>query len=205
VTDLYVRYIAADQRGYIRPEIQAALDAMTPLFEVTLSGIPYAQVYDIRELPIPEYLYHGITPTSVWNGSVHLVVANIPGRTQPLKAGTRHEWTVFLRDLPDSTGAPERLGLRLQLLDLEGNQILRSDGPLLRQESKHGLWVERRTVTIPWGTPAGTYRVVGSIYDLETGIPVSGLDYQYGIEVGPTVQLGCLGVGTGVRVRGTGC
>jgi len=55
-SDYYVLYINEKQRQKIPPELADYLNTLQPVHVIRLHGVDYVYIYDIRDLPLPEFL-----------------------------------------------------------------------------------------------------------------------------------------------------
>ncbi|MER3403841.1 MAG: hypothetical protein C4289_00575 [Chloroflexota bacterium] len=58
-TDYFVTYVTMWQRDTVSPALQHYLDQQRPVLTVTIDGLVYARVYDLRRIPVPEWYFHG--------------------------------------------------------------------------------------------------------------------------------------------------
>jgi 4-amino-4-deoxy-L-arabinose transferase-like glycosyltransferase len=61
-TDYLVIYINQWQRNRLSPELLDYLAKLTPVYRVQLQGLEYVRVYDLRQVPPPEYLLRAHRP-----------------------------------------------------------------------------------------------------------------------------------------------
>lgn len=55
-SDYYVLYINEKQRGKIPPELITYLDTLEPAKVIHINGLDYVYIYDIRDVPAPDYI-----------------------------------------------------------------------------------------------------------------------------------------------------
>jgi hypothetical protein len=57
-TEYFVTYITSWQRNTLAPALQRYLNQHEPVLTVTIEGLPYARVYDLRRIPLPAWYFH---------------------------------------------------------------------------------------------------------------------------------------------------
>jgi hypothetical protein len=189
-SDFYLLYITPLHRRGV-PEIYLAeLEQKEPVLTVTLNGLDYAWLYDIRDDPVP--FYQEVAPSGMidWIGAGRMVAA---GRTSEIgdTLGSVITETLYFDSLDSGVIDGDReLRLEIVLRDPEGIVIDRDDGPFaLETPGRHGLWKIERTVTIPHDADPGAYRVRMRLYDGSTGESLTGFNYQLGVLLGDTVGI----------------
>jgi hypothetical protein len=150
--DYFVRYVTADQRGYVTPEAQAFLDSLTPIVRVRLNEIEYAALYDLRGVAFPADL-SASQPTAVVPG-VQLVLVDAP--TEPIGPGAAATIRLYL------TGEPANgsdFSIDYILRDAEGNVVLRLDKTVRPPATDRAVWKARLQISMPPDLPEGRYEV----------------------------------------------
>jgi 4-amino-4-deoxy-L-arabinose transferase-like glycosyltransferase len=169
-SDYYVLYITAGQQGKIPPEILTSLDAMTPVQVVTLDGLDYARVYDLRTAPIPDYFVRNSPTMSDWGGAVRLVAAR-SSRTRPAP-GDNLTVTVYFQAIGP---APNPLIARLHLRDAAGTVLLSADRAIDEPTPSRTAWPITFAFEIPAGATPGPYDLVVQVVDrtTDTALPAT--------------------------------
>jgi hypothetical protein len=169
-TDLYVWYITSAQRGWLAPELEEYFTALPAGKTVTIDGLTYARVYDLRSAPLPDYFRTEAAGMTDWDGTVRIVAMRPPYRVAA--PGENVIATLFLQDLI-STGRP--LGLRFSILDATGHEIARRDVDLATYRKARTIWPIKLAVPVPGGVSSGTYNLAVTLYDLTSGslLPVT--------------------------------
>jgi hypothetical protein len=174
-TDLYVWYITPTQRGWLAPELEAYFAALPAGKTVTIEGLTYARVYDLRTAPLPDYFRTEAAGMTDWDGTIRIVAMRPPyGAVAP---GENAIATLFLQDLSLTDRA---IGVRLSLLDENGNEIARRDADLGKYRRSRTIWPVKLAVAVPQGVSAGTYNLAVTLYDLTTGAALSATDSATG-------------------------
>jgi hypothetical protein len=166
-SDYYVLYITARQQGKIPPEILAELDKLTPVQIVTLDGLEYARVYDLRTVPIPDYFVHNSTTMTDWGGTVR-VVAVKSSRTKPAP-GDKLTVTLYVQPIGPRTNP---LTATLELRDAAGTVVLRAERAIDEPTPYRTAWPIAFDLTIPADAAPGRYEFVVRVMDRTTGSPL---------------------------------
>jgi hypothetical protein len=138
---------------------------LTPEHVVTLHGIEYARIYNLRGAPPPAYFVD-------WAGAIRLVDQETP--EAPVQPGAPFVVRLHLYSI-----APldRNLSILVRLVDPDGREVARSEGwPF---GSPTSTWqpgtryVDGHEFTLPADTPPGYYRVEVSFTDPQTLGPVT--------------------------------
>jgi len=181
-SDYYVLYITPLTRNGVWPPFLDYLGGKTPELTVTLNGLDYAKVYEIRDDPMPAYIEQGGSGMVNWTG-LGRMVANGRVANPGAEGGMVLEQIIYFDDL-DAMGAAaiqEQFGVRLSMVGLDGSTIAQSEQPLALQEPvRHGLYWVTQSIGIPEDAPPGRYLIEMEIYDLQTGSLVPGFSFRFG-------------------------
>lgn len=172
-SDYTVFYLNQVQRNIPAPNVVDYFRRRQPEYTARLAGIEYAWVYHgpiagSRPDPTPQYPLAGD-----FGGEVHLLGYDL---SQPQLSGQPLVVTLYWRVL--ATPPAERF-VYVRLVDVQGRIWAKSDSPPVM-----GLWPiskwqptmlieDAQEVSIPPGTPPGTYRLEVGWYDPATGQPLS--------------------------------
>lgn len=153
--DYFVRYITADQRDYVTPEVQAYLDGLTPVVWVRLDGIDYAALYDLRGEELPaDFVATRTTPIAP---GVRLLLAETP--IDPVLPGTAARVRLYCTGTPAAGGAvPVRLALRAA----DGTAVATAEDTLPDEPGARTVWRVRIDLAVPADLPAGTYTLTAA-------------------------------------------
>lgn len=186
-SDYYLLYVTPLTRNGIWPDLLRMVESRTPDFTVTLNGLDYARLYDIRDDPIPAYLEHGATGMVDFPGRGRLVAAGRNAEDSIVRGATFRE-TLYFDQLDPGVG--ESTGIRLRVVDAESDVIWQSEGPLrLEPPVRHGLWSVDQPIGVPASLQPGTHRVELQLYDLVTGKPLPGFSNLLGEPMGQWVLI----------------
>ena len=181
-SDYYLLYITPLTRNGIWPDLLQAIQQKTPVLTVTLNGLDYARLYDIRDDPIPAYLEHGATGMVDITGAGRLVAAGRNAEDSIVRGATVRETLSFDRLDP---AIADTVGIRMRVVDAQDEVIWQSDGPLeLKPPVRHELWTVEQPIQIPADLLPGTHRVEMQLYDLATGKPLPAFSNLLGERMG---------------------
>lgn len=182
-SDYYLLSITPLSRNGVWPDLLELIEQKTPVLTVTLNGLDYAWLYDIRDDPIPAYLENGETGMVDIVGAGRLVASGRNQEDSIVRGATVREVLYFDQLDPGMTG---NVGIRMRVLDPEGTVVFASDGPLVLSEPiRHGLWWTEQPIQIPADTLPGTHRVEMQLYDLATGELLPGFSNNLGERMAP--------------------
>jgi hypothetical protein len=165
MSDYYVLYITARQQGKIPPEILAVLDGMTPVKIVTLDGLDYARVYDLRTAPIPDFFVRNSTTMTDWGDAVRLVAAK-SSRTRPAP-GDKLTVTLYFQAIGPQTNP---LVARVDLRDPTGKVVVSADRAIDEPTPYRTVWPIQFAFSVPAGAPPGDYDLVAHVVDHGTNL-----------------------------------
>lgn len=177
-SDFYLLSVTPLTRNGIWPDLLAEMSSRTPVLTVTIAGLEYARLYDIRDDPIPAYLETGDTGMVDLPGVGRLVAAGRHRDDGIVRGATIREVLSFDRLTEVGTG---EIGIRLRLVGPDGAVVAESDTPLqLTPPVRHDLWTADVPIEIPAQIAPGGYRVQFQLYDIATGAAVPALSHRLG-------------------------
>ena len=135
-------------------------EGLTPAHVVTIGGLDYAHIYDLRNAPLPEFV-------TDWGDAIRLVSYQLPAA--PISAGETFRAIFYLANL-----APldRNLNVLVRVVGADGSEIARSEG--WPWGAPTSAWPQGEVrpdghdLTIPTDTPPGYYRVELGFYDPAT-------------------------------------
>jgi hypothetical protein len=138
----------------------AYFQQMTPETTITLDGIDYVHLYDLRNSPLPDYV-------AEWDGVIRMVSFQLPA-AMILPGETVRAVFYLVNQAPIATN----LTVVVRLVGQDQVEIARAEGwPWGAATStwKVGeLWPDGHDLTIPADTPPGYYRVEVGFFDPES-------------------------------------
>ncbi|MCC9074532.1 glycosyltransferase family 39 protein [Litorilinea aerophila] len=149
------------QRELPSRRMMAYFNTLTPVKTISLNGIEYVRIYDMRQAPAADY-------TVEWGNAIRLVYYDtFSGAMYP---GMRFDMTMYLVKV-----APldKNLNILVRLVNADGHELMRVDGwPEGMATAKWPIGEVLRSndykVDIPPDTPPGLYRIEVSFYDPAT-------------------------------------
>ncbi len=157
--DYAVLYAHQWQRGVPTEQMLDYFATLTPVHTVTLHGLDYAWVYDLRAAPPPAYF-------TDWAGAIRLVETQIA--PQSARAG---EQVVVRFRLYTLANLDRNLNVVARLVDAEGNEVGRSEGwPFGSPTSTWQpgeIYVDGHVFDLPADLAPGYLRVELGFYDAE--------------------------------------
>lgn len=191
-SDFYLLYITPLHRRGVPQEYLRELEGKEPVLTITLNGLEYGRLYDIRDDPVP--LYQELSPSGMieWIGAGRMVAAGRTSSEIGATLGNIITETLYFDDLDPGVVTEEgsRIGLTISLIAPDGSVIDESDGPLdLIPPVRHGLWQVERRVTIPHDASPGAYQIVMRLYDRETGEALTGFSHYLGARMADSVRI----------------
>ena len=181
-SDYYLLYVTPLTRNGVWPDLLKLIQQKTPVLTVTLNGLDYARLYDIRDDPIPAYLENGDTGMIDITGAARLVASGRNKEDSIVRGATIRETLYFDRLDPELDGS---VGIRMRVVDAQGDVVWHSEGPLqLQPPIRHGLWWVDQPIQIPPATLPGSHRVEMQLYDLATGTPLPAFSNGLGERMG---------------------
>ena len=181
-SDYYLLYITPLSRNGVWPDLLELIAQKTPVLTITLNGLEYLLLYDIRDDTIPPYLEQGDTGIVDIIGAGRLIASGRNQEDSIVRGATVRELLYFDRLDPAMVG---KVGIRMQVVDANGTIVFASDGPLtLSDPIRHELWWTEQPIQIPTDTLPGTHRVEMQLYDLETGEPLPAFSNRLGERMG---------------------
>jgi hypothetical protein len=181
-SDYYLLYVTPLTRNGVWPDLLKLIQQKTPVLTVTLNGLDYARLYDIRDDPIPAYLETGDTGMIDIIGAARLVASGRNKEDSIVRSATIRETLYFDRLDPELDSS---VGIRMRVVDAQGDIVWHSEGPLtLQPPIRHGLWWVDQPIQIPPDTLPGSHRVEMQLYDLATGDPLPAFSNRLGERMG---------------------
>jgi hypothetical protein len=181
-SDYYLLYVTPLTRNGVWPDLLKLIQQKTPVLTVTLNGLDYARLYDIRDDPIPAYLETGDTGMIDIIGAARLVASGRNKEDSIVRGATIRETLYFDRLDPELDSS---VGIRMRVVDAQGDIVWHSEGPLtLQPPIRHGLWWVDQPIQIPPDTLPGSHRVEMQLYDLATGDPLPAFSNRLGERMG---------------------
>jgi hypothetical protein len=154
---------------------------------ITLNGLVYSELYDIRDDPIPAYLEYGPTGMVDIPGAGRLVAAGRNAEDSIVRGSTMRETLYWDRLDPGLDGTT---GIRMQVVDSSWQVVWQDDGPLrLEPPVRHHLWWVDQPIQIPAAIPPGTYHVQMQLYDLTSGITLPAFSNYLGERLGDWITV----------------
>jgi hypothetical protein len=190
-TDLYVLYLTPLTRNGVWPEFLDYLDDLEPARTVSIGGLDYARVYDLRDEPVPPYLEDAGAGMVDWLGIGRMVTAGRIGTIGAEQGRTVVQIVYFDRLATDDLAAiAERYEARLILRDPGGETVSVTSYPLvLEAPERHGLFAFEAALDIPNDLPRGAYRIALQIVERESGAVVPAFSYRYGDRMGESMDI----------------
>ncbi len=177
-SDYYLLSITPLTRNGVWPDLLKLIQQKIPVLTVTLNGLDYAQLYDIRDDPIPAYLENGDTGMIDFTGAGRLVAAGRNQEDSVVRGATIRETLYFDRLDP---AIQNSVGIRMRVVDAQGDVVWQSEEPLILQPPvRHGLWWVDQPIHIPANILPGSHRVEMQLYDLATGNPLPAFSNRLG-------------------------
>lgn len=180
-SDYYLLSVTPLTRNGIWPDLLRMIEQKTPVLTVTLNGLDYASLYDIRDDLIPAYLENGATGMVDFPGVGRLVASGRNIEDSVVRGGTIREVLSWDR-LAVNT---DTVGMRMQVIDSAGSVLWQTETPLhFAPPIRHDLWTSEQPIEIPVATPPDMYRVQIQLFDLATGKPLSAFSNLLGERLG---------------------
>jgi hypothetical protein len=184
-SDYYLLYVTPLTRNGVWPDLLKLIEQKTPVLTVTLNGLDYARLYDIRDDPIPAYLENGDTGMIDITGAGRLVASGRNKEDSIVRGATIRETLSFDRLDAGLDRLGASVGIRMRVVDAQGDVVWHSAGPLrLQAPIRHGLWWVDQPIQIPPDTLPGSHRVEMQLYDLATGAPLPAFSNRLGERMG---------------------
>ena len=165
--DYRVVYIAEQQRGMIPQGVLDHLAARTPVMSVTLQGLEYARVYDIRHDPPPAAYLNGDAGTTDWDGVIRLVAYELSMRGYA--PGSSVALTTYVQVLDPESFNADHLSLLVRVVASNGTMISTASPKPLRQRQDRVIWPVVTRVRIPADVQPGRYHIEVTVQSESTG------------------------------------
>lgn len=168
----YAAFFLQD-RQRLQPARRVAVyfDALPPAQIVTLNGMEYAHLIDLRTAPPPEYMtdwLDGDATDGQANAVIRLVSYQAP--SAPIEPGETVRVVFYLLNRAPIYG---NLTVVARLVGEDGREIARSEGwpwgAATSAWEQGDVWPDGHDLTVPADTPPGYYRIELGFYDPETG------------------------------------
>jgi hypothetical protein len=190
-TDYAVTYVNQWQRQLPSPEAVAYFRSLTPVHTVRAAGLELANVYDMRQVLMPDFIDFDSSAAADWQPGIRLVGHQLApgGAISAAQPGDELQLTLYLQS---QAPIDRNYNVLVRLVDAQGNEHWRSEGwpwgaPTagwpLREVRPDG-----HTVTLPADLPASLYKLVVAFYDPETLDPLPATDLHTGQPLDPSVR-----------------
>lgn len=193
VADYAVVYAQDWQRQLPSRRAIAYYAQQDPLHVVTIDGLDYAHIYDLRALPLPDYVTDwalGPDQTNV----IRLVSYQLPAAT--ISPSDSFRAIVYLVNLAPMDS---NLNVILRIVGPDGQEVARSEGwpwgAATSDWQPGDTWPDGHELTIPADAAPGWYRVDVGFYDPATQELLSATSASSGEPVGDLVTLDYVRVG----------
>ncbi|GIV75678.1 MAG: hypothetical protein KatS3mg050_0072 [Litorilinea sp.] len=186
--DYAVLYAQDFQRQLPSRAFITTFSRQTPVHVVRINGLDYAYIYDLHNMPLPDYV-------TDWADAIRLVTYQLPAGT--ISPGDTFRAIFYL---VNRAPIPTNWNVLVRVVGADGVEVARSEGwPWGAPTStwrEGDVWPDGHDLTIPPGTPPGIYRVELGFYDPadQTLLPATGA--QDGTPRGDLVALDYIQVGT---------
>lgn len=198
-SDYAVLYIHQWQRQLPSVEFLAYFDRLTPKEVIQLNGLDYAKIYDIRQIPFPEFVKFTSRGFIDWGGVIRLLSYELP--KEPIMPGQSFD---MIFHLGNRDPMAHDYSIRASLVNPQGEEVARSEGwPAKRGTTSwawRDVWSDERTLTLPPDIPEGYYRLELGFYDSLTLERLSATESYSGEPLGDIVTIDYLYVGTPVQL-----
>jgi hypothetical protein len=192
--DYALMYVHQWQRGQSDEQLEHYFAGVTPEQIISIDGLDYARIYNLRELPPPSYLAGEFRRFVDWDGQVRLVAAQ--GPWVGLGPNSNVGMSFYLQSTAPIT---RNLNLAVRLVNADGEELYRADGwPWGRATSNwplHEVWPDGHTFTTPEAAAPGLYRLELSLYDPETLEPLPARDMLSGAQLAAPIPVAYTRVG----------
>ena len=185
--DYAVLYVHQWQRQVPDAQTLHYFAQLTPEYTVTLHGLDYARVYDLRAAPTPAYF-------TDWAGAIRLTQTELP-RT-PLQPGDTFLANFYLHTIGT---LDTNLNAIVRLVDAAGNEVMRHEawpfGSATSTWQPGQKTVDGHEFTLPVDAAAGYLRVELGFYDGDAQALVTPTVAGTSTSRGEFVPVGYVGVG----------
>lgn len=192
--DYALMYVHQWQRGHSDEQLEQYFAGVAPEKTISIDGLDYARIYNLRTLPPPSYLAGGFRRFVDWDGQVRLVAAQGPW----FGLGPNHNAGMSLY-LQSTAPITRNLNLSVRLVNAAGEELHRADGwPWGRATSNwplHEVWPDGHTFTTPEALTPGLYRLELSLYDPDTLEPLPARDMLSGAQLAAPIPVAYTHVG----------
>jgi 4-amino-4-deoxy-L-arabinose transferase-like glycosyltransferase len=165
----------------------AYFQQLTPERTITLDGLEYAHLYDLRSAPLPAYV-------TDWGGAIRLVTFQLPA-AMILPGETVRAVFYLVNQAPIASN----LTVVVRVVGQDGAEIARAEGwpwgAATSTWQQGVLWPDGHDLTIPADTPAGYYRVEVGFFDPDTQALLPAVQAATGTPLADLVTIDTLQVG----------
>lgn len=170
MADYRVVYVSEEQRGMIPEPLLEYFSTRTPVMSVTIQGLEYARLYDIRDKPLPEAYLSADTVATDWGGMLRLVAYELPAHS--VEPGASLPLTVYVQALDPAALGSDRLRLRAQIVDRAGVPVAAAHTKVLEDRQDRVVWPVRVAVPMPRDVEPGRYRLEIAVQRRSSGPPL---------------------------------
>jgi hypothetical protein len=168
--DYRVVYVSEMQRDFITAPLRDYFATLSPVLTVSLQGLEYARLYDLRGLPFPPPGLALDASVTDWDGAVRLVVPALPAA--PLHAGDRMSLTAYVQSLTGVGAVPGHYQLLVRLVDATGTTAARVVAPLDDVMQWRAVQSIDLKVRLPADLAPGIYRLQAELRRNQTDGPL---------------------------------
>ncbi|HXF64675.1 MAG TPA: hypothetical protein VNK95_23805, partial [Caldilineaceae bacterium] len=163
--DYAIVYAQDWQRQLPSRKAVAYFQQLTPEQVITVDGLDYAHIYDLRGAPLPGYVIDWVNE----QGEAAIRLVSYQLAAAPIKPGeTVRAIFYLLNRAPIATN----LSVLVRVVGAKGEEIARAEGwpwgAATSSWQEGVVWPDGHDLTIPATTPDGYYRVELGFYDPET-------------------------------------
>jgi hypothetical protein len=185
--DYAVVYAQDRQRQLPSRKAAAYFAQLTPEQVITVDGLDYAHIYDLRDAPLPDYV-------TDWDGAIRLVTFQLPAAVITPGETVRAVFYWLNRAPIDAN-----LNVLVRVVGADGREIARDEGwPWGAATSGWQVgevWPDGHDLTIPADTPPGHYRIDVGFYDPATQELLPAVQAASGAALGDLVTVDTIQVG----------
>lgn len=181
--DHAVLYVNDWQRQIASPDLLTFFAGLQAEQQISINGLEYARIYNLRQAPVPPFLAVGAPGTITWGNAIRLAAYDWPKTA--LKAGAHFTTVFYLQNIGAIT---QNLNEQIRIVGADGTELAKVDGwpwgsPTSNWQ-RYAVWPDGHEWTIPADAPAGDYRVEVSFYDPTTLEQITAVDFRTGQPVG---------------------
>lgn len=198
-SDYAVFYIHQWQRQLPNLELLTFFDQLIPEKVIDINGLHYVKVYDLRQVPSPEFF--GLKARNVidWGGVIRLLAYELP--KERLVPNQPFDITFYLGNREP---IDHDLSVLVRLINSQNEEILRDEGwPAGRRTTSwawRDVWTDKHELMLPPDTPSGIYRLELGFYNPATLERLPAQDAHSSEAIGDIVIVDYLQVGEATEV-----